>query len=492
MSGAARNALVALACSIATLPALSSTWAAEELSREDKAMRQQLIDEGKAAANRGDHATALQKLKKADELECHPTLDHAIAVEAQVVSAFAEALNYARLCVAEAPHDKTLKNRKEVEKACQQIVDGVKDLVGHVVVNVPNMLEGLTITAEGRQIQKPVLGDPFPVTPGMVVVEANAPGYRPFHSQVRVGRGQNIPITVSLIKLPEDRSRPSAEKAAPTGPPLRLDDVWSGMLDCPRGVPHAESFRVTQENRTLIATKVVGDDCVPSGAVTWQGALARATVTLADLPLTIPVRITVGAPTGVRSVVGGRLTIDGPDHMLFFGAPGPGFTRGEQAPGASVANDAPGASPPADRNAGLVPAAERALPPPAGPAFDAAGMPPVAQVWRLTGRDPVDAAARQSAAFSQLTAIVRTATDDRPNQTQTVNQLLSAYAAAGRQADQRGQALLARASGGHEAFAVVSSRWFSLRGSYDNERYRSELLRMCSPAVQAAYAAHRR
>jgi hypothetical protein len=487
--GRALGALIFLLCF--TSLALSRFADAQSgLNAEDTFERQQLIDEGKAAHARGDHKTSLVKFKKALELQSHPSLEEAIATEAKEVSSFAEALMHAHNCLVEAMHDKSLNKRKQFIDACHDIEESVRNLVGHLVVNVADAPTDLTVRAEGREIKSPEFGDPYPVTPGLIVVEATAPGYRPFRIEVRVGTGQNTPVAISLVKAPDYPSRESGSvrgDASGAGIAVRLDDVWSGRFDCPRGTPHGESFRIAQVGRALVATKVVGDSCVPAGAVTWQGNLPRPNLTTADLPLTIPVRITVGQPNGGRSAVNGRLVIDGPDHMGFVGMPGPGYTRGEQNPTAA-SEDAP-----------LQPAVEG--PPPdsraveTGPPFDVRGMLPVAEVWRrIVGRDPLDTAARQAGAFSQLGAIVRIAAagESAGNRfNPATEQLLQSYANSGRQADQRGEGLIARSTG-ERAYSAIAGRWFAVRAAYDNEGFRRELLPMCSPAVQAAYGTRRR
>ena len=42
---------------------------------------------------------------------------------------------------------------------------------------------------------------------------------------------------------------------------------------CPTGVPHDETVKVVQTGSHVIATKLVGDDCVKAGHVTFEGDL---------------------------------------------------------------------------------------------------------------------------------------------------------------------------------------------------------------------------
>ena len=51
-----------------------------------------------------------------------------------------------------------------------------------------------------------------------------------------------------------------------------LTGEWLGInYQCPIGVVHQESVRVVEEEGTIVATKITGDDCVPAGEVTFSG-----------------------------------------------------------------------------------------------------------------------------------------------------------------------------------------------------------------------------
>jgi hypothetical protein len=59
----------------------------------------------------------------------------------------------------------------------------------------------------------------------------------------------------------------------PLGAAAPLTGLWVGRgYTCPGGnVPPEEQIRIEDRGGSLIATKIAGDDCVPSGAITWQG-----------------------------------------------------------------------------------------------------------------------------------------------------------------------------------------------------------------------------
>src|SRR5450631_1790311 len=187
--------------------------------------------------------------------------------------------------------------------------------------------------------------------------------------------------------------------------PVRLDDLWSGTYQCPMGVPHPETIRISQRGRTLTAVKVTGDPCVPAGMVTWEGTLPRDVIATSDLPLTLRVRVTVGN-SRTMSATAGTVTIDSPSHIRLGGGGGVDFTRGASAPGTG-----PNAS----------------LPPQGTASDDGTGMPSVEEVMsKVHGRDPADTLARQVGSFTQLERILNTLPKDRENPHAASN-LMRAY-----------------------------------------------------------------
>ena len=73
---------------------------------------------------------------------------------------------------------------------------------------------------------------------------------------------------------------------------LDLSGEWSSSeYQCPVGVDHDELIRITQRGTAIEARKIVGDNCVPTGHVTFAGALPRSRVFEDDLPLSIPVDV---------------------------------------------------------------------------------------------------------------------------------------------------------------------------------------------------------
>ncbi len=77
---------------------------------------------------------------------------------------------------------------------------------------------------------------------------------------------------------------------------------------CPGSkLPPEEQIKITQYGTTVTATKVVGDDCVPSGAMTWQG-----TVTGYSFPVQVQVSSGPRTPLYLRPAT---VTLTGPETL---------------------------------------------------------------------------------------------------------------------------------------------------------------------------------
>jgi hypothetical protein len=84
---------------------------------------------------------------------------------------------------------------------------------------------------------------------------------------------------------------------------LDLSGLWiTNDLVC-AGSKRKESVRIEQRNAEIVATKVVGDDCVPTGYVAFEGTLPKMDLTLGDLPLEFSVKGYGGDPGDPDSIM---------------------------------------------------------------------------------------------------------------------------------------------------------------------------------------------
>jgi hypothetical protein len=99
--------------------------------------------------------------------------------------------------------------------------------------------------------------------------------------------------------------------------------------------------------------------------------------------------------------------------------------------------------------------------------------------------------ARHAATFAQLIKVVYVVAGNGLGPQE--QNLVQVYTAAMRDADQRGEALLARSMSARRGGAgAIATQWFALRARYDNDGYREQMLFFFSPELRVAYQARRR
>lgn len=179
--------------------------------------RNELIREAEEAARRGDHALAIERARRAAELRATPSVSHFLAREHEALDLPLETLSLAAACERGAEADRGLHNRDALLRACRAIVARATARVGRVVVRFNEPVpSGLAVRVAGTALPEALLGVPFAVAPGVVRVEAEAPGYEPAHRDVTIeaGRVEELPLTLTPRAPP---------LPPPPPPPIRVE-----------------------------------------------------------------------------------------------------------------------------------------------------------------------------------------------------------------------------------------------------------------------------
>ena len=326
MTSLSAKRLVRWIAALAVLAAAGRSRAQDLPPAEDE-IRDRFIAEARAAHDNHDHARAKELAQKALAMKTTPSLQKFAAHEASEVGDFAFAYLTGEKCALEADRDPNLPDKKRIFEACKAIVAKAKDKIAYVVVQVSDAPRNARITIGGQELHEAALGSPYVVNPGDVKVEADAPDYQSFRRDihVRVTETKQVSITLSLKRkaarpdepkpAPEEAPGESGGQRGAAGAAIKLDGTWHATYQCPLGVSHDELVRIAQHGRSISATKLTGDDCVPAGTVSWQGALSRLSFSERDLPLNASVRVTV-ADTRERRQVTGSLTVAEPDRLV--------------------------------------------------------------------------------------------------------------------------------------------------------------------------------
>ncbi len=180
-------------------PALAQT------SAEAEATWRALVSDAQSAQTAGDHTRALDLAQRALHTHASPSLQRFIAEEQSALGQVVAALDSAHRCV-DAASDGT----HEADRAsCATLADALSHRVGRIVINPPSpMPTGLHVRVSGSDLSLALLGVPYIVAPGDVLVDANAPGSQPFHQSVHVAPGETSSLALTLtLTMP----------AAPTG-----------------------------------------------------------------------------------------------------------------------------------------------------------------------------------------------------------------------------------------------------------------------------------
>lgn len=188
--------------------------------------RNELIRQAEEAARRGDHALAVERARRAVELRATPSVQHFLAREHEAMAQPLEALAFASACERGAEADPTVRSRDALLRTCRAIAERATLRLGRVVVRVaPPLPDGLVVRVGGGELPPALLGVPYPVTPGVVRVEAEAPGREPARLEVSVEAGhvEEVDVTLPLPAPPPPRVEATPTPApAPAPTPIPL------------------------------------------------------------------------------------------------------------------------------------------------------------------------------------------------------------------------------------------------------------------------------
>jgi hypothetical protein len=229
---------VAAACVVAVWAGDREAWA---ISPAESVLRRELIGQAEAAHAAGDHATALERAKRAGALEMTTSLRYFLAREQEEAGAVSEGYASAEQCEVDAEHDPKLRNRDTILQACRAIKSRLAGRIGRVQITFAERPPGLKVRIAGQDVSDAAIGLPYIVTPGTITVEATAPDRLSFREQIKVGKGQTVTRAIELAPKPAESpaaatpalpspgvvAKPSREPAAtparteaiPTAPP---------------------------------------------------------------------------------------------------------------------------------------------------------------------------------------------------------------------------------------------------------------------------------
>lgn len=202
---------------VAVASLVASTAHAQTRSTEDLAAAETLFREGRALIEAGQTSAACRKFEESYRLDSAPgTLLNTARchqLEGKIATAWAEFHQVA----AEARRD----GREDREKIATEAIQELEPRLPKLTIEVPSetRVEGLEITRNGSKLGRAAWGTATPVDPGTVIIEASAPGFKPWKHQIDIPEAGKAQVSVpSLEKAPEAPKPPPPAATAPVEP----------------------------------------------------------------------------------------------------------------------------------------------------------------------------------------------------------------------------------------------------------------------------------
>lgn len=191
---------------VALLVILPRASNAQQSDAQAIAAAQALVDEGGALMDAGKYAAACPKFEQATKLipegigaklelaECYEKIGRLASAQGQYLQAGA---------LARAKKD---ERAQDAERAAARL----KPQLATMRLDVPSAvqdIEGITLTWDGRALDRGIWGTPIPVDKGKHVIEVKAPGWKPWKDDVTVeANGRSVTQEVPLLeKQPEEK-----------------------------------------------------------------------------------------------------------------------------------------------------------------------------------------------------------------------------------------------------------------------------------------------
>lgn len=218
MSLRSRAWLVAAALSFAFIPPVIATREASAQQTIDAARARELFREATALMAAGDYASALSKLQQVASFKNTPQVRFNIGVCQEKLGRLVVALGEYRIAIADAEHDKKLKN----------VVEEATRAIGELEPRIPSLTlqrgagaELATVSVDGRELTDSQVSAPILLDPGVHTIEATAEGYAKFRKQLRVSEREKATLELVMTKgeapVPvPSASAPPAASAAPS------------------------------------------------------------------------------------------------------------------------------------------------------------------------------------------------------------------------------------------------------------------------------------
>jgi hypothetical protein len=206
---------------------------------EQKAIAENLFEEGRALLVKADYAAACPKLSESQRID--PSIGTGLYLGACYEKSGKTASAWATFKEAQELAERQ-GDAKRAQLA-QQRAAALEPQLARITIVVPPDARppGLVVKRDGIEIMQPIWGSAVPVDPGTHVIEASAPLRLPFRREVNAESGAVINIDVP--KLDE-----KAETAVTPPPPVT---IAKPVIESPRNPPPQQDVETGSTQRKL-------------------------------------------------------------------------------------------------------------------------------------------------------------------------------------------------------------------------------------------------
>ncbi len=190
-------------------------------ARADGGDARVLFAEGQALMDAERYEEACDKFAKSQELSADAHTAHALGDCFERRGMFATAWVTFKTAVDLAKHDQQV----EQEALSRRAMEALQPKVSRVTLTVTSSIAGEEVTLDRQPVGFAVFGKPIPLDPGTHVVEATAPGYQTWSTEVVVPEeaaslSVKVPVLARIaVELPSPSAPVAKPKAAKKPPP---------------------------------------------------------------------------------------------------------------------------------------------------------------------------------------------------------------------------------------------------------------------------------
>jgi hypothetical protein len=212
MASTPSSTRIGLAFAVGALMAMQGTSSLAQSSSGDKVTAEALFEQGRRLVAAGKYAEACPSFADSQRLDPSPgtLLNLANCYEKLGRTATAWAT------YKEAASAANAAGRPDYVSTAERHADALSPKLAHLVTTVSRPVDGEHVRRDGVEVAGSAWGVPLPVDTGTHLVEASAPGYKPWSTTVEVTQdGSNGSVAVPALEaLP-----PSTASASPAPPP---------------------------------------------------------------------------------------------------------------------------------------------------------------------------------------------------------------------------------------------------------------------------------